>query len=466
MVKKKVKSLVACAFLLDIALTVASFFIAYWVRGEWISTYEKLYPLRDYIWLLSLIVPFWVVALIYSGAYRFSSKPGLLMEWLRIVAASAAGIVALTAVLFLLRSIYLSRLFIAVFAALNVLCLASGRVFLHMAVSAWLKRPMNVNNIIIVGSGPVAERLALIITAHGNWGFNLLGFVSEDGERSGLKSLGGIGELSDIVHRYNVDEVIFAVPQERVAALEDGFLMLEDEGGNSRLLLSVFPHMIAKVHIEELEDVPLLTFTTLPTNETALFIKRIADIVMSFSVLVLAAPVLLLCAAAIKLSSQGPVFFSQRRCGINGKPFYMHKFRSMYTDAERRLAEVKKFNELDGPVFKIKNDPRITAVGSFLRRSSLDELPQLWNVLKGDMSIVGPRPPLPSEVELYERWQRRRLSMRPGLTCIWQVSGRNNISFADWMRLDLQYIDNWSLWLDFKIIIMTVPAVVFGKGAY
>lgn len=465
MVKKKVRGIAASTYLLDVVLTVASFFLAYRIRAEWFSAYERLFPLWDYIWLLLVIVPFWTVALIYAGAYRFSSKAALFREWLKIIAASAAGVVALTALLFLLRSIYLSRLFIAAFAVTNVVCLALGRVLMRVVVRVWLKRPMNVSNVIVVGTGAQAARVAALIREHKNWGLNFSGYVSDVGN-SDNASLGSIDGISELVHRYHVDEVIFAVPHERVASLEDVFLMLEDEGVNARLLLSVFPHMIAKVHIEELEDVPLLTFTTLPTDENALFVKRVFDVVISLVMLIAAAPVIALIAAAIKIDSQGNVIFSQERCGINGKLFKMHKFRSMYVDAERRLGEVKDFNELDGPVFKIKNDPRITKVGMFLRRSSLDELPQLWNVLKGEMSLVGPRPPLASEVALYERWQRRRLSMKPGLTCIWQVSGRSNIGFADWMRLDLQYIDNWSLWLDLKIVVMTIPAVIFGKGAY
>jgi lipopolysaccharide/colanic/teichoic acid biosynthesis glycosyltransferase len=170
-------------------------------------------------------------------------------------------------------------------------------------------------------------------------------------------------------------------------------------------------------------------------------------------------------ALAIKLGSPGPIYFSQRRVGLNGRIFTMRKFRSMYQDAEHRLRELQGLNEVDGPVFKIKRDPRITPFGRWLRKFSLDELPQLWHVFAGDMSLVGPRPPLPHEVEQYERWQRRRLSMKPGLTCLWQVSGRNQIGFEEWMRLDLAYIDNWSLGLDFKILIRTVPAVVLARGA-
>jgi lipopolysaccharide/colanic/teichoic acid biosynthesis glycosyltransferase len=175
--------------------------------------------------------------------------------------------------------------------------------------------------------------------------------------------------------------------------------------------------------------------------------------------------VLLATALLIKFTSPGPVFFFQERVGLNGRRFKMIKFRSMYADAEQRLAEVQQHNEMDGPVFKMKNDPRITSVGRWFRRLSIDELPQLWNVLVGEMSLVGPRPPLPNEVERYERWQRRRLSMKPGVTCLWQVGGRNEIDFQTWMKLDMEYIDNWSLFLDFKILLKTISVVLTAKGA-
>ncbi|MBI5562907.1 MAG: sugar transferase [Deltaproteobacteria bacterium] len=467
MVRKKIKSIAASTYIMDAALTVASFFLAYRIRAEWFSSYERLQPLMSYLWLLLLVAPFWTMALIYTGAYSFSSKTTLLREWLKITAAVTAGVVTLTAVLFLLKSGYLSRLFILTFAATNAACLMGGRVFMRLYLGAWLKRPMNVSNVVVVGAGEEALRVAALIKAHGDWGFRFIGYVSDGGpDAPHSASLGTVNSIQDIIHRHHVDEVIFAVPRERVSGLEDVFLMLEDEGINARLVLSIFPHMIARIHVEELEDLPLLTFTTLPTDETALFAKRVFDVVIAFAMLIVSAPVFAIAAAAIKLNSPGPVLFAQERCGINGRRFNMHKFRSMYVDAERRLPDVRVLNEFDGPAFKMRNDPRITPVGRWLRRSSLDELPQLWNVINGDMSMVGPRPPLAGEVALYERWQRRRLSMKPGLTCIWQVSGRSNIGFADWMRLDLQYIDNWSLWLDFKILAKTIPAVLFGKGAY
>ena len=204
---------------------------------------------------------------------------------------------------------------------------------------------------------------------------------------------------------------------------------------------------------------------TTPGLPWQLFIKRGTDFIVSFVGLVLLAPVFLLTALTIKLSSRGPLFFKQERNGMNGRKFTLLKFRSMVVGAEKMQEELLALNEMDGPVFKIRNDPRMTKIGKFLRKTSLDELPQIINVLKGDMSLVGPRPPIPGEVTNYETWQRRRLSMRPGVTCFWQISGRNEINFEQWMKLDLEYIDNWSLWLDFKILLKTVPVVLFGTGA-
>jgi exopolysaccharide biosynthesis polyprenyl glycosylphosphotransferase len=219
------------------------------------------------------------------------------------------------------------------------------------------------------------------------------------------------------------------------------------------------------VELDELDGVPLLTFTTSPNNAFALALKRLLDIVLSFVLLVLGLPVVLLVAIAIKLTSSGSVLFRQTRCGLNGRRFTLYKFRTMVEGAEARQRELLPYNEMDGPVFKITDDPRVTTLGRVLRRFSLDELPQLWNVLKGDMSLVGPRPPIPEEVAKYQRWQRRRLAMKPGLTCLWQISGRNELPFQRWIELDLQYIDSWSPWLDFKILVKTIPAVLSGRGA-
>jgi exopolysaccharide biosynthesis polyprenyl glycosylphosphotransferase len=214
-----------------------------------------------------------------------------------------------------------------------------------------------------------------------------------------------------------------------------------------------------------MDGIPMLAFVRTPTDVVALALKRAFDIVASALALAVLSPVLAAVAVAVKLESPGPVLFGQRRVGRNGRAFRMLKFRSMYVDAEARLDALRAQNEMSGPVFKMRNDPRVTRLGRFLRRSSLDELPQFWNVLKGEMSVVGPRPPVPSEVHEYKRWQRRRLSVRPGITCIWQISGRSNVDFDRWMELDLQYIDSWSLAGDIAICLKTIPAVLSARGA-
>jgi len=223
---------------------------------------------------------------------------------------------------------------------------------------------------------------------------------------------------------------------------------------------------ISRIRQTEFEGFPLLTFESAPNTLWPLIIKRAFDLVVSGALLVLLSPLFLLIALIVKFTSKGPVFFRQERCGLNGRRFTLYKFRTMIDDAESRINELLMKNEMKGPAFKFAKDPRITRVGKFLRVSSIDELPQLWNVFVGDMSLVGPRPPLPAEVKKYEPWHRRRLSMRPGITCLWQVSGRNKITdFDEWAKLDLEYIDKWSLWLDAAILLKTVPVVLLGIGA-
>jgi exopolysaccharide biosynthesis polyprenyl glycosylphosphotransferase len=247
--------------------------------------------------------------------------------------------------------------------------------------------------------------------------------------------------------------------------MEDLFLLCEERGITARLAINFFHHLIAKTQLEELDGLPLLTFSTTPKNEALLLLRRVFDLIGSFALILILSPFMLLIILVIRLDSHGPAIYRQIRCGLNGRKFIFYKFRSMIQGAETKREELDAFNLMTGPVFKMKNDPRVTRVGRFLRKTSLDEIPQLFNVLWGDMSFVGPRPPVPEEVEKYEGWQRRRLSMKPGITGLWQVSGRNQIDFQQWMKVDLEYIDHWSLWLDFKILLKTIPVVLFGKGA-
>jgi exopolysaccharide biosynthesis polyprenyl glycosylphosphotransferase len=239
-------------------------------------------------------------------------------------------------------------------------------------------------------------------------------------------------------------------------------------GVRTRLGVQFFRNAIAKPRMDYFESMPLVTWSPAPDATGALLVKHVFDRLAALVLLILFSPLLLLVAILIKVTSQSwrdPILFGQTRCGLNGRLFTMWKFRTMVVNADAMVAQLREKNEMGGPVFKIKHDPRVTPVGRWLRRLSLDELPQLYNVLIGDMSLVGPRPPLPREVAQYDRWQRRRLSMKPGITCLWQVSGRNNLPFETWMKLDLEYIDNWSLWLDIKILLRTIYAVTTGHGA-
>jgi exopolysaccharide biosynthesis polyprenyl glycosylphosphotransferase len=231
------------------------------------------------------------------------------------------------------------------------------------------------------------------------------------------------------------------------------------------VLADFFSLRFSKKRMGVFQKRPAMIFSTTPDSSTALLMKDISDRVFALLGIILFSPVMLGISLLVKVTSKGPIFFRQERSGLNGKRFLMYKFRTMVENADQMKDSLQEKNEMDGPVFKITDDPRLTRLGKILRKTSLDELPQVFNVLKGEMALVGPRPPLPKEVSRYDLWQRRKLSMKPGLTCLWQISGRNDINFERWMKMDLEYIDNWSLWLDTKILFKTIPAVILGTGA-
>jgi exopolysaccharide biosynthesis polyprenyl glycosylphosphotransferase len=262
-----------------------------------------------------------------------------------------------------------------------------------------------------------------------------------------------------------IDEVVFTTDTRRLADLEDILLICDEEGVRTRIAIDFFPHVNSQIHLERLGSQPLLTFSATPHDEIRLIVKRITDIVLAAAALVLLFPVMVMIVLIIRLTSPGPAIFRQGRCGLNGRRFVFYKFRSMCEDAPAMRAQVEHLSKRE-LAWKIPNDPRLTPIGRWLRKFSVDEWPQLWNVLRGDMSLVGPRPAVPEEVEQYKRWQRRRLRMRPGLTCLWAVNGRDEVDFETWMKMDMEYIDNWSLALDWKIILRTIPSVISGRGAH
>ena len=367
----------------------------------------------------------------------------------------------------------LSRMFLGMFAVYSWLLLCLFRVQAGHLVGIIRREFGQAHYVMVVGTGQSAVKLGEQLQQAAKYGIRLRGFWDEsDPPAKRHIQLGDeeypvypLSDLSEMLHRVVIDEVIFAVSSQRLAELEDIFLMCDEEGIRTRVVVDFFPHVNSDVYLDRLGPAPLLTFSAAPHDEIRLLVKRAIDFVLALAAIILLAPFMLLIAALIRLTSPGPAIFRQVRCGLNGRKFVFYKFRSMVANAEEIKTNLEELNEATSPVFKIKNDPRVTSIGKFLRKTSIDELPQLFNVLKGDMSLVGPRPPLPSEVEKYKWWQRRRLSMKPGLTCIWQVSGRSKLDFDTWMKMDLEYIDNWSLGLDFKILLKTIPAVLSGKGA-
>jgi exopolysaccharide biosynthesis polyprenyl glycosylphosphotransferase len=364
----------------------------------------------------------------------------------------------------------LSRLFVLLFATYAWVLLLLFRLTAGRVVGVIRREFAAPHYVMVVGTGKRAVRMARALEQSSEYGIRLRGFLSEQGDGPGEIQLRvpykvlPIADLPAILREHVVDEIIFAVGSESLADLEEVFLLCDEEGVRTRVAVDFFPHVNSTVSLERFGSTPLLTFSAAPYDEFKLLVKRLTDILIAAAGLVVLAPFMAAIAFAIRLTSRGPAVFQQMRCGLNGRLFLFYKFRSMVENAEELKSSLEHLNTRE-TAFKIPGDPRLTAVGRYLRKFSIDEWPQLWNVLRGDMSLVGPRPAVPSEVDQYKGWQRRRLRMRPGLTCLWAVSGRDNVDFETWMKLDMQYIDNWSLALDWKILLRTIPRVLTGHGA-
>jgi exopolysaccharide biosynthesis polyprenyl glycosylphosphotransferase len=344
-------------------------------------------------------------------------------------------------------------------------------LWLRLTTSWIRRREVPIEQVLIVGIGPLGRHTGLEIRDRGDHHrvSAYLRFADEaldEHERLPAEVMGAAGDLEDLLKKHVVSEVYIAGNRDsHRVEMQSAIRVLEKFGIPFALPACGFRFGRARPEHERAVADGYIHYLSVRSKPTQMLFKRAFDLVSSFVALMLLAPLFFIVAALIKLTSRGPIFFKQERVGLHGRAFHMLKFRSMVADAEALKARLAAQNEQGGPVFKIRRDPRITTVGRFIRKYSVDELPQLINVLRGEMSIVGPRPPIPSEVAKYEAWQRRRLSVRPGLTCVWQVSGRNEISFEEWMYLDMQYIDHWSLAQDFQLILKTVPVVLTGRGA-
>lgn len=414
---------------------------------------------RYYKWLYLVILPLFPLLLDINGYYdqarRVGSKRDILWTISKSVALAALVIVA---VMYFLQLSQLSRGVIVLFAGLSVMALLAKDVVFQRYLRRQAVTGKHAHTAILVGSSERNVEFETALAQNPDWNLRVLVTLDPSGE--------SLRRLPALLHQHPVDCVVFNVTQTYFSEVEKAILACEIEGVEAWLVADFVKTSIARVTIDDFHGKPLLVFRTTPDLSWQLICKRLIDVAGAVAALIVLGPLVMApVALAIKLTSPGPILFRQKRSGLHGRLFTMYKFRSMVDNAEMLRAELDALNEMSGPVFKMKKDPRVTPIGKFIRKTSIDEFPQLWNVLAGDMSLVGPRPPIPNEVDKYDPWHRRRLSMKPGLTCLWQISGRNKIGFDQWMKLDLQYIDHWSLWLDFKILLRTIPVVLSGFGA-
>ncbi len=461
--------------LADLAAIQAGFALAYWLRyerqlGGPIAWYNDV-PYRVYVpWALvltAILVPIFWAAGLYS---RRRSRSGLETVWV-LASSTVVGIATLTVLMFGLRPVAQSRLMLPYAAAMIIILLAVVRLLDLARTRRRFRRGEGVIRALIVGAGDHGRAVMRNIMARPDAGYSVVGFLDDDPAKreqpiGRYPPLGSTDDLARVLSDFAVDEVIIALPwqaRERIVRLVS---QCEAAMVRARIVPDLFQLSLRQVDLDSLNGIPLLSVRRPTIGGWARRAKRAMDVLISALALVLLSPLLALIAVAIRLDSPGGVLFRQPRVGRDGRAFTCYKFRSMVEGADEEREALLEHNEATGPIFKMRRDPRLTRVGRFLRRASLDELPQLWNVLRGDMSLVGPRPAMPDELAGYQPWHRRRLEIAPGLTGLWQVSGRSELTFDEMVMLDLYYAENWSIGLDVRILLRTIPTVILGTGAF
>lgn len=474
MEKEKVLVIGRLSLILDGMITALSLWLAFF---SWWLLYQVFdlgkefhHHFATYAYLYLVVIPFFPLlykryGLYYSVGFRQRK------EVVAIVAKSLAVGLATVIVFFFIAKIQtVSRPLLVAFAGISF-CLVNLKekvISEYFRYARQLER--NFLNVLIGGVGEMAHRTIELMEQNPQWGYKICGVVVPESFRDtvdvlGHRVLGTYSEVSRILGADQYDQVVFAVGKRHLHEVEDAIHACELQGVDAWLVADLFKPGIARAKLEEFHNLPAIVFSTTPEFSWSVLLKSAFDRVGAAVLLILTSPLFLLVPIITKVTSRGPAFFRQKRAGLRGKQFTMFKFRSMRSNAEQQRAELEIFNEMEGAAFKMSNDPRVTRFGRFLRGTSIDELPQLINVLKGEMSLVGPRPLCLCDVDKFKEWQRRRQTMKPGITCLWQISGRSKIDFETWMKLDLQYIDNWSLTLDFKILLRTIPLVLLCKGA-
>jgi len=461
----------------DIVLINVAFAIGYWIRYElqWIRIVDEAnyVPYSEYLPIGLLLTVILIVAYWLDGVYEFPRGRSWLNEVYRIIRGTTTGVIIMVVGLFFYRPYFYSRLIFIYAFVLIVFLLGFSRLLKNLVLVQLRERGIGVRRVLIVGAGETGRMVMRTIVAQPELGYQILGFIDDDPEKSNseigrFKGLGTIDNLRNLIQAEdsNIEEVIITLPWMYHRKIVNIMAQCERQNMTARLVPDLFQMSLSRVEIEDLNGIPLIGIREITFSRWGLIVKRAIDIIASATALIALAPLLGLIALAIMLDSPGPVLFRQTRVGKDGKTFTLHKFRSMRVGAEQEQDKLAERNEATGPLFKMRDDPRLTRVGKILRRFSLDELPQLLNVLRGEMSLVGPRPPLPKEVDEYQEWHKKRLAIAPGLTGLWQVSGRSDLTFDEMVLLDIYYIENWSPALDTIITLRTIPRVIFGDGAY
>src|SRR5947208_1495221 len=476
--------------LLDGTLIAAAFSLAYYVRFYILGNSSlvkaihnnlngnslpnagsfKLTPLNSFAPLEIGIVIGLIAIFTLRGLYNIRLTGTWFRQIITIASSATTGLAILITYFFVFQPPSSSRLIVPFVWAIAIAILSVGRLIVSAAMGMLYRLGLGETRLLVVGSGRLSKMIMQHIVANPNLGYNIVGFLHDMNESPSdfgrFKMLGTLDDLGMVIRSMQIDEVIIALPANLHQQSIRSVRLCEHLGTSFKLVPDLYELSISRIDMEAIEGIPLLGIRQASINTLQRFVTRTVDIVLSILILALGLPFWLCIALAIRLNSPGEVIYRQTRIGQNGRPFKVYKFRSMYKDAENVLSDLLIYNEAQGPLFKMKDDPRITPVGKFLRRTSFDEIPQLINVIQGEMSLVGPRPPLPHEVAQYEEWQKGRLAMKPGMTGLWQVRGRSDISFDEGVLMDLYYIENWSLRLYFQILLRTIPVVLFSRGAY
>ncbi len=450
----------------DVFITLIAFALSYFIR-VYIQAKDIIYS-NEYLTLALLIIPVWFILLKiinFQSSQKIKAYSIVIIEYIIVV---TIGISILFIFIFWLKLEEISRIAILIFGFIDVTILSVLKIIFYSIQKKKTIKGKAVKNVIIYADKTSISFIKKIINSK-QWGYKIIGIVTNSLEvkhkfNKKLKIYNENTNIHKIIEKNSIDDLIYCKDDLNKNEIRNLIYSCSEIGVNFQIQSDFFNLIASKSHINYFGEIPLLSISTTPTDYFALALKNILDFIIAFFAIILASPLLIIISILIKLESKGPVLFKQKRIGLRGRQFTMYKFRTMVANAEKMKKDLEKLNEADGPVFKIKKDPRITKIGAFLRKTSLDEFPQFFNVIKGEMSVVGPRPPIQKEVEQYQRWQLRRLAMKPGITCIWQVSGRNEISFEQWMKMDLQYIDNWSLRLDFMLIFKTINAIFKRTG--